>query len=446
MLSDLHATRARISSGQTPALAELDRAIAAAQSPACAQAFVQTTFDDARGAACHPMAPQRPLAGLAVSVKDLFDVAGQVTAAGSAVLADAAPAIRDCTAVARLRSAGAALVGRTNMTEFAFSGVGVNPHHGTPANACDAAVARVPGGSSSGAAVSVATGAAFVGLGSDTGGSIRIPAALNGIVGFKNTARLVPTDGALPLSTTLDTVCAMTRSVRDAITVHEILAARTVTRSHAPLSSYRLAVATTGMLDGLAPRVASAFERALRTLRDAGAHVDELPLTQIQDLGAIQSTGGFSAAESYAWHRELLARRGDGYDPRVRARIERGATMKAWEYLALVQARQDWISNVGKALTGYDAVLSPAVPIVAPPLADVAPGPERDEEFFRVNALLLRNPSVVNMLDGCAISIPCHQAGELPVGLMIWHGALHDDTVLNIAMQAEAALAAGSAA
>jgi aspartyl-tRNA(Asn)/glutamyl-tRNA(Gln) amidotransferase subunit A len=446
MLSDIHATRARILSGQTDAPAELERAIAAAQSPACANAFVQTTFDDARKAAGNTAMAQRTLAELAVSVKDLFDVAGQVTAAGSTVLADAPPAAHDCAAVARLRAAGAAIIGRTNMTEFAFSGVGVNPHHGTPANACDATTPRIPGGSSSGAAVSVATGAAFVGLGSDTGGSIRIPAALNGIVGFKNTARLVPTAGALPLSSTLDTVCAMTRSVRDAITVHEVLAARTVTRSSAPLSGYRLAVATTSMLDGMDATVATAFERTLKTLRCAGARIDELTLAHIQDLGAIQSTGGFSAAESFTWHRDLLSQRGDGYDPRVRARIERGATMKAWEYLALVQARHDWIARVGQALAGYDAVLSPTVPITAPPLASVAPGAQRDEEFFRINALLLRNPSVVNMLDGCAISIPCQQPGELPVGLMIWHGALRDDTVLNIALQAEAALAAGSAA
>ena len=446
MLSDLHDARERILCGQASAPAELDRAIAAAQSPACAHAFVLTTFDEARADAGDPARALRPLAGLPVSVKDLFDVNGQVTAAGSTVLADAAPAVQDCPAVARLRAAGGALVGRTNMTEFAFSGVGVNPHHGTPVNACDSATPRIPGGSSSGAAVSVATGAAFVGLGSDTGGSIRIPAALNGIVGFKSTARLVPTDGAVPLSTTLDTVCAMTRSVRDAITVHEVLAARTVTRSGAPLSGYRLAVAQTAMLDGLDATVATAFERTLKTLRGAGARIVDLPLTQIQDLGTIQSTGGFSAAESYAWHRELLARRGDNYDPRVRARIERGATMKAWEYLDLVAARRDWMARVGLALAGYDAVLSPTVPITAPALASVAPGVQHDEEFFRVNALLLRNPSVVNMLDGCAISIPCHRPGELPVGLMIWHGALRDDTVLNIALQAEAALARRSAA
>lgn len=440
MLPDLHTTRERVLSGQTSASAELARARALAGAPACAPAFLQTTLDEAAPVAASPLAIQRPLAGLSVSVKDLFDVAGQVTAAGSVALADTPPASQDCPAVARLRAAGAALIGRTHMVEFAFSGVGTNPHHPTPANAADPVTPRIPGGSSSGAAVSVATGAAFIGLGSDTGGSIRIPAALNGIVGFKNTARLVPTDGAVPLSTTLDTVCAMTRSVRDAILAHEILAARTVTRSQAPLAGYRLAVAQTTFLDGLDTTVARAFERGLLRLRAAGAHIDELPLAELQDLGSIQATGGFSAAESYAWHRPLLLERADQYDPRVRARIERGAGMKAWEYLDLVAARRGWIARVEQALRGYDAVLSPTVPIVAPPIASVAPGAERDEEFFRVNALLLRNTSIINMLDGCAISIPCHTAGELPVGLMIWQGAMRDDTVLNIALQAEAAL------
>jgi Asp-tRNA(Asn)/Glu-tRNA(Gln) amidotransferase A subunit family amidase len=328
------------------------------------------------------------------------------------------------------------------MSEFAFSGVGANPHFGTPANPADAQVPRIPGGSSSGAAVSVASGAAFIGLGSDTGGSIRIPAALTGIVGFKNTARLVPTEGALPLSTTLDTVCAMTRSVHDAILAHEVLANRIVTLADVPLSSFRLAVARTAMLDGLDQTVTRAFDRALKTLRDAGAAVDEIELDAIRDLGTIQAAGGFSAAESYAWHRPLLARASDRYDPRVRARIERGAGMKAFEYIDLIHARREWIARVVDSLQGFDAVLSPTVPIVAPPIAQVAPGAARDDEFFRVNALLLRNTSVVNMLDGCAISIPCHAPDELPVGLMIWQSAMRDDTVLNIARRAEAALAA----
>lgn len=435
-LPDLHTVLQRLRAGETSAREQRDAARQVALSRACASAFLSTSVDEPA------VAGHRPLAGLPVSVKDLFDVAGQVTAAGSVALADAPVASADAPAVARLRAAGACLVGRTNMTEFAFSGVGVNPHHGTPANPCDARVPRIPGGSSSGAAVSVATGAAFIGLGSDTGGSIRIPAALCGIVGFKSTARLVPIDGAVPLSNTLDTVCAMTRSVRDAILAHEILAARTVTRSHAPLSSYRFAVARTQMLDGLDTTVARAFERTLARLRSAGAQIEEIPLGEIADLATIQATGGFSAAESYTWHRQLLQSRGDRYDPRVRIRIERGAAMKAYEYLDLVQARHAWIAEVARALAAFDAVLSPTVPIVAPPIADVAPGSERDEAFFRTNALLLRNTSVVNMLDGCAISLPCHAPDELPAGLMIWHGALHDDTILNIALQAEALLTA----
>ena len=452
MRPDLAATREALLRGHAHAADEMETSIGIAESPACARAFLKADFEGARRVAADAASAALPLAGLAVSVKDLFDVAGEVTSAGSRVLANALPAAEDCPAVARLKAAGAAVLGRTNMTEFAFSGVGINPHYGTPANPADSATPRIPGGSSSGAAVSVASGAAFIGLGSDTGGSIRIPAALCGVVGFKNTATLTPTQGALPLSTTLDTVCAMTRSVRDAIVAHEILAARNVVRSHVPLAGYRLAVARTAMLDGMDPIVAAAFDRALRTLRDGGAHVKEIQLSEVGELAGIQATGGFSAAESYAWHRTMLAQRREGYDPRVRARIERGAAMKAHEYIELIQARRDWITRMQAALHGFDAVLSPTVPIVAPPIQRLAPASgadgaqdtARDDEFFRVNALLLRNPSVVNMLDGCAISLPCQAPGELPAGLMIWQSAMQDDRILNIAMRAEAALAGTS--
>ncbi len=436
-IKDLVGTRAALRCGQTTASAEMDASIAISEHIRCASVFLQTSFESARITAAAQGVQKLPLAGLAVSVKDLFDVAGQTTAAGSTALADAPPALQDCPAVARLKAAGGVLIGRTNMVEFAFSGVGTNPHFGTPFNAAATDVPRVPGGSSSGAAVSVATGAAFIGLGSDTGGSIRIPAALNGIVGFKSTARLVPTEGALPLSTTMDTVCALTRSVRDAIVAHEILAARTVTRSSAPLSAYHLAVVTPLMQDTMDATVSTAWHRTLATLRAAGATVEEIALPELDELPGIQATGGFSAAESHAWHFDLLQKKAQAYDPRVLARIQRGAAMSAREYIDLLGARRRWIARMEKALAGFDAVLSPTVPVVAPPIADVAPGIERDEVFFRVNGLLLRNTSVVNMLDGCAISIPCHVQGELPVGLMIWAGALQDDNVLNIAAQIE---------
>ena len=437
MIPNLQTTRSRLRSGEADPSAEVERAIDIAQSALCQHVFLKPTFDEARRTAKQAQIEKTPLAGLAVSIKDLFDVAGQTSTAGSIALRDAAPAQQDSPAVARLRRAGAAFMGRTNMVEFAFSGVGVNPHFGTPANPCDTTVARIPGGSSSGAAVSVASGAAFIGLGSDTGGSIRIPAALTGIVGFKNTARLVPTQGTVPLSHTLDTVCALTRSVQDAILAHEILAQRRVTRSMAPLGAYRLAVASSVMLDGLDATVARAWQRTLDTLRKAGARIEELGLAELNELQQIQAGGSISAAESYAWHHDLLHDKAKDYDPRVAARIQTGAAMSACDYIELLGARSRWIKRMETALQGFDAVLSPTTPVTAAPIADVAPGAERDAAFFHLNALLLRNTSVVNMLDGCAISLPCQAPDELPVGLMVWAGALRDDPVLNIAFQIE---------
>ena len=445
MKADLFATRQAIRAGSITAQAAAEACLAEAQSPACQHAFMQLTPETLQRTASQPQMGQSPLAGLAVSIKDLFDVQGQITQAGSIVLKNQPQAEADCLAVARLRAAGAGLIGRTNMVEFAFSGVGTNPHYGTPAawdGLHDHAVGthdqpHAPGGSSSGAAVSVATGAAFIGLGSDTGGSIRVPAALNGIVGFKNTARLVPTQGALPLSTTLDTVCAMTRTVRDAILAHEVLSARQVPRGQRPLSAYRLAVVKSMMQDGMDATVSQAFERSLNTLRTAGARIDEIHLTELNELAQMMSTGGFSPAEGFAWHREWLERDSTRYDPRVLQRLMRGSGMKAHEYMDLVLARQQWIHRVEAALVGYDAVLSPTTPITGPKISDVAPGAERDAEFFRVNGLLLRNTSAVNTLDGCGISLPCHAPGELPVGMMAWHAAMHDDTILQLALLLE---------
>jgi aspartyl-tRNA(Asn)/glutamyl-tRNA(Gln) amidotransferase subunit A len=440
--SDVHATRLALQSGQISACEVFERAAGISKSAACQHVYMPGSIPCSllTSPAPQPSAfhdPAQPLAGIPISIKDLFDVAGQVTAAGSTVLAGAAVASADCPAVARLRAAGAALAGRTNMVEFAFSGVGINPHYGTPVNPADRSVDRIPGGSSSGAAASVATGAALVGLGSDTGGSIRIPAALCGLVGFKSTARLVPTQGVLPLSTSLDTVCALTRSVRDAVTVHQVLAARSVQFSGKPLSSFRLAVSRTLMQDGLHSTVSQAFERSLQVLRQAGAHIGDIALEEISDLAAMNASGGLSAAQSYAWHRSLIGKHQAEYDPRVALRILRGAQMKAYEYIDLLAARTQWISHMEARLSGFDAVLSPTVPIVAPPIASVL---NDDDEFFRVNGLLLRNTAVVNMLDGCAISLPCHNPDQLPVGLMLWHAALHDDTVLELALQVEAAL------
>jgi aspartyl-tRNA(Asn)/glutamyl-tRNA(Gln) amidotransferase subunit A len=444
---DLLDARSGIAGGQRRSVELLDLALDAADRDACRHAFIRRFDGEAARAVAHSVdaqvragVPPPPLAGLAVSVKDLFDVAGQPTTAASRVLRDAAPAVSDCPAVARLRSAGAALVGHTNLTEFAYSGVGINPHHGTPANVATAgldAVPRVPGGSTSGGAVSVAAGAAWAALGSDTGGSIRIPAALHGLVGFKSTARLVPTEGSIPLSPTLDTACAITRTVRDAALLHELLAARSVRLAGRPLRALRLAVPTTVFLDGLDAQVAAAFECALAVLRSVGATIAEIALPELAGIAGLQAAGGFAGMESWAWHRHLLEQREAAYDPRVAARIRRGATASAADYLDLCRARKAWIASLAPRLRPYDALLSPTVPMVAPPLAPLIAS---DELFHATNAMLLRNPSVVNQLDGCAISLPCHAAGEMPVGLMLWHGALADDTLLDAALAVEAAL------
>ena len=440
---DLVGAREALNTGRLTASELMARSLAAADAPACGGAYLRRFDGLARATAAavdaqHAQgAPLPPLAGLAVSIKDLFDVAGQPTTAGSASLADAEPAVTDCPAVARLRAAGAALSGHTNLSEFAFSGVGTNPHHGTPVNAGTLALdatPRAPGGSTSGGATTVAAGAAWAALGSDTGGSIRIPAALQGLVGFKNTQRLTPLAGCIPLSPTLDTSCVITRSVRDAVLLHEVLAARRVCLPAAPVSRLRLAVPRTLMLDELEPAVAQAFDAALRALRDAGATLDEIEVPALQRLATLNAQGGFAAAESWAWHRQRLSERADGYDPRVAQRIRRGQAMSAADYLDLLQARRAWIAEVEATIAPFDALLSPTVPMVAPPLAPLLAS---DDTFFATNARLLRNPSAVNFLDGCALSLPCQHATELPVGLMVWAGAGADDRVLAVSMAAE---------
>ncbi len=395
--------------------------------------FTRLYPDSARAVAEHADAMRAagvalsPLAGLPVSIKDLLDVAGEPTLAGSIARRDAAPAAADAPVVARLRAAGAAIVGKTNMTEFAFSGVGINPHYGTPVNPADTATARIPGGSSSGSAVSVAAGICVAAVGSDTGGSIRIPAALCGLVGFKSTARRVPTAGALPLSTTLDTICAMTRSVDDCILLDRVLSGETLAIPELPLAGLRLALPQTLLLDGLEAPVAAAFSAALTRLSKAGARIVELPLALLAESPQINR---FSPAEAYAWHRELLAARGADYDPRVAARIRPGEKMSAADYLDCQRRRRDWIARMEAALAPFDALIAPTVPLLAPPIAELE---ESDEAFFRANGLLLRNPSTINLLDGCAISLPCHAAGSLPVGLMLAAPALRDGHLLGVA-------------
>ncbi|SOZ51036.1 putative AMIDOTRANSFERASE/AMIDASE [Cupriavidus taiwanensis] len=444
MLPDLDTLNARLRDGATSRAQIVEQAAARAATPAAEAVFLHRTFEAATQVARAADAASRagkalhPLAGLPVSVKDLYDVAGEVTRAASLVRADAAPAAADAPVVARLRAAGAALVGRTNMTEFAFSGVGINPHYGTPANPAGGGDtgegARIPGGSSSGAAVSVALGLAVAALGSDTGGSIRIPAALCGITGFKPTARRVPLAGAFPLSYTLDTACAMARTVGDCIAVDSVIADSAVLPRVTDPAATRLAIPRQLLLDDLDPVVARAFDRALGRLSAAGVRLEHVDLPELGELAALNAQGGFSAAEAYAIHRHLLAARRDRYDARVASRIDRGAGISAADYIDLGRARLDWIARMEARLAGFDAVVCPTVPMVAP---EIGPLRTDDAHFFRVNALLLRNTSAFNFFDGCSLSMPCHAPDELPVGLMLSHGPMRDAALLGTALALE---------
>lgn len=375
------------------------------------------------------------LGGVAISIKDLFDVAGEPTSAGSTVLKDEPIAARDAEIVTRLRRAGAILIGRTNMTEFAYSGLGLNPHYGTPRNPWARREGRIPGGSSSGAAVSVADGMALAAIGSDTGGSVRIPAALCGLTGLKPTARRVPLDGVLPLSPSLDSIGSIAPTVACCARLDAVLSGSPYqTPKAGDLSTARLGVLQGYVIDGVDSEVSQSFERALRVLSSFGARLFDTHFASLDEIPNWNSKGGFPAAESYAWHRPLLEKRAAQYDPRVLSRILRGKEISAGEYSDLQIARERLIRDMETHFSECDAWLLPTVPWVAPRIADL----EADEaRYFEANAMMLRNPSIINFLDACAISIPCQREGDAPVGLMVAAPGGRDASLFNIASAIE---------
>jgi aspartyl-tRNA(Asn)/glutamyl-tRNA(Gln) amidotransferase subunit A len=390
-----------------------------------------------------------PFAGVPISIKDLFDVAGDITTSGSVLLRDAAPAAQDALAVARLKAAGFIPVGRTNMTEFAYSGLGINPHYGTPLNPFGRENGRIPGGSSSGAAVSVTDGMAVLGLGTDTGGSCRIPAALCGLVGFKPTARRVPLDGVMPLSPSLDSVGSLGRTVACCAAADAVLAGEP-----APPLGYsgkesgysvkeigysdkeigysdkeiRLGIPSTYVFDDVDAATAAAFDNAISRLSAAGVTVVDLQTPELGEIPGINAKGGFSAYEAYAFHKVWIKERLGEYDPRVSLRILKGEAQTADDYVALQAARRSLIGRMTKRTANVDAMVMPTVPIVAPTLAEL----EGDAEYGRINLLMLRNPTVANLLDGCSISLPCHTPGTAPVGLMLIAGHGNDHRLLAL--------------
>jgi len=379
-----------------------------------------------------------PLDGTVVSIKDLFDVAGEITRAGSkALVEEAKPAGADAPVVQRLRAAGAIIIAKTNMTEFAYSGIGTNPHFGTPGNPADRK--RVPGGSSSGAAVAAADGMCEIAIGTDTGGSCRIPGALCGIVGFKPSRQRIPTDGAFPLSYSIDSIGPMARSVDACAKADAAMAgAKFEAPNPASLAGLRMGVVQGFPLDNLDETVAKRFPQALDILRRAGARLSDETLAPLDGMVQVNSKGGVQPAEAFAVHRELLSRRADAIDPNVRSRLERARNISAADYIDMVRERARLIRSMDARIADLDVLVCPTTPIVAPTMAEVATG----EEFARKNALLLRNTVVVNFFDLCAISLPMPREGGLPTGLMLIARNGSDHRLFRIAAAVERLLAA----
>jgi len=399
------------------------------------QAKAAAEAADARGNAGISLGP---LDGTIVSIKDLFDVAGEATRVGSKVFAEEAkPAVADAPVVRRLRAGGAIIVAKTNMSEFAYSGIGANPHFGTPGNPADRK--RVPGGSSSGAAVAAADGMCEIAIGTDTGGSCRIPGALCGIVGYKPSRQRIPTEGAFPLSYSIDSIGPIARSVEACAKADAVMA----TENFEPLNPVHLTGLRVGVVQGaplenLDETVAKRFPDAIARLRQAGAQIYEEKLSLLGDMAQVNSKGGVQPAEAFTVHRDLLSRRADAIDPNVRVRLERARNISAADYIDMVRERTRLIRSMDTALADLDVLALPTTPIVAPTMAEVAAA----DDFARKNAMLLRNTVIVNFFDLCAISLPMPREGGLPTGLMLVARNGNDHRLFGIAAAVEQLFAA----
>lgn len=382
-----------------------------------------------------------PLAGLPVAIKDLFDIAGQVTAAGSLVLADAPPAETDAATVGLLRQAGAVIIGRTHMNEFAYSALGTNPHFSQPRapwqRDVDGGRGRSPGGSTSGGAVAVADGLAFATLGSDTGGSTRIPAAFCGLTGWRPSQGRMPGDGAFPLAASFDTPGVIVRSVADARLLDAVLTGETAETASVPqLTALRLGRADGMPFEELAPEVASAVADALERLTAKGARIEPFGVFDWAAPATALRAGQITAVEGLVAHGALFDKK-DCYDPRVIFRMLAGETIAATDYVRAQRRVAALRREFDAKAAGFDAILMPTVAILPPRLAEL----DDDDTFFGLNAAALRNTLIASILDLPAISLPINRPGEPPVGLMMIGRRGADLTLLAAAQVVETALA-----
>jgi aspartyl-tRNA(Asn)/glutamyl-tRNA(Gln) amidotransferase subunit A len=379
-----------------------------------------------------------PLDGTIVSIKDLFDVAGEVTRVGSKVFAEEGkPATADAPVVRRLRAGGAVVVAKTNMSEFAYTGIGANPHFGTPGNPADRK--RVPGGSSSGAAVAAADGMCEIAIGTDTGGSCRIPGALCGIVGYKPSRQRIPTTGAFPLSYSIDSIGPIARSVEACARADAVMANETyVPLEPVSLNGLRIGAVVGYPIENLDETVDLKFSDAVARLNKAGAHISEEKLSLLDDMAQVNSKGGVQPAEAFSIHRDLLSRRADAIDPNVQVRLERARTVSAADYIDMVRERARLIRSMDDRIADVDVLAWPTTPMVAPTMQEVA----APDEFARKNAMLLRNTVIVNFFDLCAISVPIPRGSGLPAGFMLVARNGQDQRLFRIAAAIERLFAA----
>lgn len=409
------------------------------EATAAAAVFTSTSFERARREAAQSAARYRAsqplglLDGVPVAWKDLVDIAGLVTTAGSAVYRHAAPAQHDAPIVRNLAAAGMVTLGKTNLSEFAYSALGLNPHFGTPLNPRSSDLPRVPGGSSSGSAVAVAAGLVPVAIGTDTGGSIRTPAAFNGIVGFKTSEQWIDSDGVFPLSRTLDTIGVFAHDVADCYWLD--LALRGVptpllTPDAAPLRSLTLVAPENAVLDDVEPEVRRNFIASLERAAAAGVRVRWQPVPELTQVRAlIARHGNIAAADAYQWHRELLeSPRHAEIDVTVYQRMMAGKSMSAADFKALQQGRLALQRSLWETL-GDALLVMPTVPHVAPPIAPLAANPD---VFVRVNLKTICNTLLGNMLNTCGLALPNGLgAAQMPTSLLLSGPAAQEARLLR---------------
>ena len=436
----------RLESGETTARALTEEALARIKDPngEGAATFVRVfrgsalAEADASDALRAEGVVPSPMAGIPFSIKDLCGVAGLTTNAGSVVMRNSPPAGTDAPVVARLRAAGAVIMGTTNMTEFAVGGLGLNPHFGDCRNPYARETGRVPGGSSSGAAISVTDGMAAAGLGTDTAGSVRIPAAMCGLAGFKPTVGRVPREGIFPLSTSLDSVGPLAPSLACCALVDAIFSGEDPTpRLPLPLNGLRFGIPDKLVIEDLAPEVAVAFEKSVTKLSEAGVRFEDVSVPGLDELASVGRVRFPSQVEGYAIHRDRLEHSIDQMDPRIADRLMVGAQVSGADYYDVLRTRDVLMARSAEVTRNYDAIAMPTLPVTAPPIAQFQGTDEALRDPF---IIVIRNASIANLLERCALTVPCHKDGEAPVGFMLMGETMRDHRLMAIGLSVDALL------